>query len=52
MDVSKLLKLLAVLMLASGVAACNTMQGAGEDIERGGEAVSETAEDAEDELDD
>lgn len=47
-----LMKMLAVLLLASGLAACNTMEGAGEDIERGGEAVSEGAREVEDEIDD
>jgi predicted small secreted protein len=46
-----LVKLLAILLFAGGLAACNTMEGAGEDIERGGEAVSEGARDVEDEID-
>ena len=29
---------------AIGLAACNTMQGAGKDIERGGEKVQDAAE--------
>lgn len=47
-----LIKLLAILMLTGSVAACNTMEGAGEDIEAGGEAVSEGARDVQDEIDD
>ena len=47
-----LIKLLAVLAFAGSLAACNTMEGAGEDIEAGGEAVSEGARDVEDEIDD
>jgi predicted small secreted protein len=36
------------LMLTLG--ACNTMSGAGEDIEAAGDAMSDTAEDTEDEM--
>jgi predicted small secreted protein len=38
-------KLIAVLMAAVGLtlAGCNTMQGIGKDIERGGEAIQEAA---------
>ncbi len=32
-----------VLALVAGLAGCNTMQGAGEDIERGGEKIQEQA---------
>ena len=46
-----LIKILAVLMFAGSLAACNTMEGAGEDIEAGGEAVSEGAREVEDEID-
>lgn len=36
--------LFAIAMLASTLlAGCNTMQGAGEDIERGGEKIQESA---------
>jgi entericidin B len=40
-------KLLALLVLMSiaGLIGCNTMEGAGKDIQRGGEAISDTAED-------
>lgn len=38
-------------VLFAGLAACNTVQGAGEDVEAGGEAISETAAEAEQELD-
>jgi entericidin B len=34
----------ALLMTAGALAGCNTMQGAGEDVERGGEAVQDAAE--------
>jgi entericidin B len=36
-------KLLAVLMLAGFIAGCNTMAGAGKDLERGGEKLQEKA---------
>lgn len=51
MELSHILKMLAVLLFSGSVAACNTIEGAGEDIEQGGEAVSESAEEVEDEID-
>ncbi|MBS3805075.1 MAG: entericidin A/B family lipoprotein [Oleiphilaceae bacterium] len=33
------------LIFLVGLAGCNTMEGAGEDIEAGGEAIEEEAED-------
>lgn len=33
----------ALLMTAGALAGCNTIQGAGEDVERGGEAVQDAA---------
>ena len=41
--------ILSVLLFA-GLAACNTVEGAGEDVESGGEAISNTAQEAEQEL--
>lgn len=41
-------KLMAVLMVAGlvgGLAGCNTIAGAGKDVERGGEAVQGAAHD-------
>jgi entericidin B len=38
-----LTKILAVLMLAGFIAGCNTMEGAGKDLERGGEKIQEKA---------
>ena len=32
-------KILATLMLLGAIAGCNTMQGFGEDVERGGERI-------------
>jgi predicted small secreted protein len=43
-----LIKLLAVLLVAGSLAACNTMEGAGEDIERAGEAIRDKADDDDD----
>ncbi|GHC15369.1 entericidin A/B family lipoprotein [Aidingimonas halophila] len=34
----------ALLMVTSVLAGCNTMEGAGEDIERGGEEIQESAD--------
>ncbi|GAB5458582.1 MAG: hypothetical protein Hens3KO_16120 [Henriciella sp.] len=41
-------KLLAALILVPLLAACNTIQGIGEDVETVGKVVKETAEDAKD----
>ncbi|WP_318658521.1 entericidin A/B family lipoprotein [Indioceanicola profundi] len=40
-------KLIPVALLFSvlGVAACNTVEGAGQDIQAGGRAIEDTAED-------
>jgi predicted small secreted protein len=45
---SKMRKLmvLAALAVSLGVAACNTVQGAGKDVSAAGNAVSDTAQDA------
>jgi predicted small secreted protein len=40
-----LTRLLAVLMLAGFIAGCNTMEGAGKDLERGGKKIQEKAKD-------
>ena len=37
--------LIAILVAAGLTAGCNTMQGAGKDLERGGEKVQDTAKD-------
>ncbi len=42
-----------ILLMAAGfglLAACNTVSGAGEDIESGGRAISDTAEDVQREI--
>lgn len=41
---SHMLSLLAVLGLALGLVACNTIEGAGKDVSATGRAVSNTAE--------
>jgi predicted small secreted protein len=41
----KTLITLLVLVSIAGLLGCNTMEGAGKDIQRGGEAVSDTAQD-------
>ena len=38
--------ILAALAVSLGVAACNTVQGAGKDVSAAGQAVSQTAADA------
>lgn len=40
----RLMTLAAVLMLGVAIAGCNTMEGAGEDIEEGGEAIEDAAD--------
>jgi predicted small secreted protein len=39
----KLMAVLSLLAFTMGLTACNTMQGAGKDIERGGEKVQDAA---------
>lgn len=39
----KLMAAMGVLMLVSSLSACNTFRGMGQDIERGGEKVQDTA---------
>jgi entericidin B len=51
----RLLQLSAwALLLAGGafITACNTVEGAGRDVEAAGDAVADTAEDVKDDLDD
>ena len=36
---------LGALLMAGVLAGCNTMQGAGKDIERGGQAIRDAAKD-------
>jgi len=44
-----IIAVLSILFVA-GLAACNTVEGVGEDVEAGGQAIGDTARDAEDEL--
>ncbi|MES2932632.1 MAG: entericidin A/B family lipoprotein [Pseudomonadota bacterium] len=39
-------RMMAIFMLLGLISACNTMQGAGKDIERGGEKIQGAAENA------
>jgi predicted small secreted protein len=47
----RLFGLAAAMLIALAVSACNTMQGAGEDVSAAGGALSDTAEDVEGEMD-
>lgn len=42
--------LLVGLVSLGGLAACNTIGGAGEDIQAGGEAITDTAEEVQTEI--
>jgi entericidin B len=44
-NMSKLATIFAILAMSLGLSACNTMKGMGQDIERGGEKVQESAQD-------
>lgn len=46
MDIRKLSKSLALLALTAmfGLSACNTMEGAGQDIQKAGEKIEEKAD--------
>ena len=48
---SRYLMILLAALFSVGLAGCNTMQGAGEDIEAAGEVIEETAEETEEEID-
>lgn len=41
---TRLLAVLSVALLLAGLTACNTIEGAGEDLEAAGDAVEDTAE--------
>jgi entericidin B len=41
----KILAVVLMLGISGAITACNTMAGAGKDIQRGGEAVQDTAKD-------
>jgi entericidin B len=42
----KIISVLSILMFAVGLAGCNTMQGVGKDVERGGEKIQGEAQKA------
>lgn len=42
----RLLALIGALLISLGLIGCNTMQGAGEDVEAAGETIQRGAEDA------
>lgn len=48
--VKKLLLGMLAILVVIGAAGCNTVRGMGKDIQHGGEAVEETAEEVEEEL--
>ncbi len=43
---TKIFAVLALLVAGIGLSACNTVEGAGQDIQRGGSAIEDTANDA------
>jgi entericidin A len=45
MQTNRILSLLALLALAASTTACNTVEGAGRDIQGAGEKVEDTARD-------
>ncbi len=50
MSREKLLALAALLGMTAGVTGCNTMEGAGRDIEGAGEAVQDASNEVEEEI--
>ncbi len=46
------IKLAGIALIALLASACNTVDGAGKDIEAGGEAISDAAEEVEDDITD
>jgi entericidin B len=45
MQLLKTFILVGLLAMAGALTACNTVQGAGKDLERGGEKIQDTAKD-------
>ncbi|MEO1407281.1 MAG: entericidin A/B family lipoprotein [Pseudomonadota bacterium] len=43
-------KTVALMIILAAAAACNTVDGAGQDISAGGEAISDAAQDVQEEL--
>ena len=48
MNIKKFLKALSALALVGALSACNTIEGAGKDIQKAGSNLSETARDCKD----
>ncbi len=46
----KALTLAALLLVPVALAACNTISGAGKDIEAGGEVITDTAEEVQEDI--
>lgn len=42
----KIISIMCLVAMGLGLSACNTMQGVGKDVERGGEKVQDAASDA------
>lgn len=42
----RLALMFSLLILATGLTACNTMRGFGQDVERGGEKIQKSSDDA------
>lgn len=51
-ELSWLVGLMALVFMAAVLSGCNTARGMGEDIEAAGGAMSDTAEDTEEEIED
>lgn len=50
MSSEKLLALAVVLGMTAGLAGCNTVEGVGRDVEGAGEAVQDTSQDVENDI--
>lgn len=48
MNMKKVFRALSALALVGALSACNTIEGAGKDIQRAGSNISETARDCKD----
>lgn len=45
-----IIKIASFGVIATFLAACNTVHGAGEDVEAGGEVIQDTADDVQDDM--
>ncbi len=48
----RILPLLCLLAVLGGLAGCNTVEGFGKDVEAAGEAIDDTADNVEEEMED